>query len=228
MGVDHFNRSCKGAANKRAVGSVCGEIRDGNVHITNCYAVPFEEARNDPRVWYVDHLYHEDMFYMMKKVNAKERFMGWYSTGPKIKPADLEIHQLYRQYTPEPVFLIIDVEPKETELPIEAYYCVDEKTSDPKLKELSEYLGAVLTEDKKKSIPANHQIISNIQDIFNYLPDTGSEDMVKAFSVGTNDMTLALYLGNILRTTIALHDLINTKIPPNPRTRTKKLTKQRT
>ena len=34
------------------------------------------------------------------------------------------------------------------------------------------YLGAVLTEDKKKSIPANHQIISNIQDIFNYLPDT--------------------------------------------------------
>merc|ERR1711907_834558 len=57
-------------------------------------------------------------------------------------------------------------------------------------------------------------IISNIQDIFNYLPDTGDEEMVRAFSVGTNDMTLALYLGNILRTTIALHDLINTKIPP--------------
>merc|ERR1711869_167261 len=83
-----------------------------------------------------------------------------------------------------------------------------------KLKELSDYLGAVLTEDKKKNIPANRQIISNIQDIFNYLPDTGSDDMVKAFSVGTNDMALALYLGNILRTTIALHDLINTKIPP--------------
>merc|ERR1712100_522366 len=83
-----------------------------------------------------------------------------------------------------------------------------------KLKELSDYLGAVSTEDKKKSIPANHQIISNIQDIFNYLPDTGDEEMVRAFSVGTNDMTLALYLGNILRTTIALHDLINTKIPP--------------
>jgi 26S proteasome regulatory subunit N8 len=265
--VDHYNRTCKGAANKRAVGSLCGEIRDGNVHITNSFAVPFEEARNDPRVWYVDHLYHEELFYMMKKVNAKERFMGWYSTGPKIKPADLEIHQLYRQYTPEPVFLIIDVEPKDTELPIEAYYCVDEKTSDPqfkrtfvhlpvavdayeaeevgvehllrdlksrsvstlatrvqekstslkclvkKLQELSAYLAAVLSEDKKKSIPANHQIISNIQDIFNYLPDTGSEDMVKAFSVGTNDMALALYLGNILRTTIALHDLINTKIP---------------
>merc|ERR1712139_110124 len=64
------------------------------------------------------------------------------------------------------------------------------------------------------NIPANNQIISNIQDIFNFLPDTGSEDMVRAFSVGTNDMTLALYLGNILRTTIALHDLINTKIPP--------------
>ena len=37
--VDHYNRTCKGAANKRAVGSLCGEYRDGNIHITNSFAV---------------------------------------------------------------------------------------------------------------------------------------------------------------------------------------------
>jgi 26S proteasome regulatory subunit N8 len=261
--VDHYNRTCKGAANKRAVGSLCGEIRDGNIHITNCYAVPFEEDSRDPRVWYLDHLYHDNMFYMMKKVNAKERFMGWYSTGPRIKPADLEIHQLYRKFTPEPVFLIVDVQmPKEEELPLEAYYCVDEKSSDPqfkrtflhlpvsvdayeaeevgvehllrdmknfsasslatrvqekttslkclvgKLKDISEYLANV----QAGKLPPNHHIISNIQDIFNRLPDTDSEEMIRAFAVGTNDMSLALYVGNLLRTTIALHNLINTKI----------------
>merc|ERR1719321_890397 len=59
----------------------------------------------------------------------------------------------------------------------------------------------------------NHAIIANIQDIFNRLPDTASEDVIKAFAVGTNDVALALYIANLLRTTIALHNLINTKIP---------------
>jgi len=262
--VDHYNRTCKGAANKRAVGSLCGEYRDGNIHITNSFAVPFEEDNRDPRVWYLDHLYHDNMFYMMKKVNAKEKFLGWYSTGPSIKPADLEIHQLYRKFAPEPVFVIVKVtEPKDTELPLEAYYCVDEKTADKqfkrtfvhlpvavdayeaeevgvehllrdmktfsssslatrvqekttslkclvdKIKMLSEYLAAV----QSGKLPANHAIIANIQDIFNRLPDTASEEVIKAFAIGTNDMALALYIANLLRTTIALHNLINTKIP---------------
>lgn len=45
-----------------------------------------------------------------------------YSSGPKIKPADIQIHELYRKYCKEPVFLIMEVQPKENELPMEAYY----------------------------------------------------------------------------------------------------------
>ena len=32
------------------------------------------------------------------QVNTKERIVGWYSTGPKIKPSDLSIHELYRRW----------------------------------------------------------------------------------------------------------------------------------
>lgn len=32
---------------------------------------------------------------MFRKVNARERIVGWYSTGPKIKPNDLSIHQVF-------------------------------------------------------------------------------------------------------------------------------------
>merc|ERR1711924_488200 len=77
-----------------------------------------------------------------------------------------------------------------------------------KLKDIQGYLRKVL--DGK--LPPNHQILHNIQDIFNKLPDTQSEDVVAAFAVGTNDMAMTLYVANLLRTTIALHNLINTKI----------------
>ena len=38
------------------------------------------------------------MFAMLKKVNAREKLVGWYSTGPKIRPGDLKIAQLVRRY----------------------------------------------------------------------------------------------------------------------------------
>jgi 26S proteasome regulatory subunit N8 len=58
---------------------------------------------------------------------ARENVVGWYSTGPKIKPNDLDINNLFTRYTPNPVFVIIDVAPKEEfEIPTKAYVAVEE------------------------------------------------------------------------------------------------------
>merc|ERR1719198_782459 len=127
--VDHYNRVAKGTT-KRVVGTLLGEVCDFKLHVTNCFAVPFEEDPRDPQVWFVDHNFHEEMYAMFKKVNAKERVVGWYSTGPKIKPSDLSIHELYRRYCPEPVLVVMDVQPKDVELPMESYYSIQEQTSD--------------------------------------------------------------------------------------------------
>merc|ERR1712072_632750 len=74
---------------------------------------------------YLDHSYHEQMFAMFKKVNASEKLVGWYSTGPKIKPGDLQIDALVRRYTPNPVMVIVDVKPKDLGIPTEAYMAVE-------------------------------------------------------------------------------------------------------
>lgn len=81
--------------------------------ISHTVAVPFEEDPRKPEIWFVDHNYHENMYGMFKKVNAKEAVVGWYSTGPTIRPADLEINELWRRYTPNPVMVIINVAPTE-------------------------------------------------------------------------------------------------------------------
>merc|ERR1711865_1311617 len=73
--VDHYNRVAKGTT-KRVVGTLVGEVTDLKLHITNCFAVPFEEDPRDPQVWFLDHNFHETMFAMFKKVNTKERVVG--------------------------------------------------------------------------------------------------------------------------------------------------------
>merc|ERR1712217_612901 len=77
-----------------------------------------------------------------------------------------------------------------------------------RLAEISKYLSLVHSD----KLPMNEEIIFQLQEIFNLLPDQDSEELVKSFAMETNDMMLALYLGSILRSPVALHNLINNKI----------------
>lgn len=63
---------------------------------------------------------------MFKKVNAKEKLVGWYHSGPKLRASDLEINELFKRYTPNPLLVIIDVQPKEAGVPTDAYFAVEE------------------------------------------------------------------------------------------------------
>lgn len=91
-----------------------------------CHSVPFEEDEKDPSVWFLDHNYVESMNDMFKKVNAREKLVGWYHTGPKLRASDLEINELFKRYTPNPLLVIIDVQPKESGVPTDAYFAVEE------------------------------------------------------------------------------------------------------
>ena len=120
--VDHYNRIAKDTK-KRVVGILLGEYGDkGVLDITNCYAVPFEEDLNEPHIWFFDHIYHEQMCDMMRKINSKEKIVGWYSTGPSIKKADIDINEIIRRYNSNPVFVIVKVHEVESlGIPTEAY-----------------------------------------------------------------------------------------------------------
>jgi len=88
--------------------------------------VPFEEDDKDPTVWFLDHNYVESMADMFKKINAREKLIGWYHSGPKLRASDLEINELFKRYNPNPLLVIIDVQPKEAGVPTDAYFAVEE------------------------------------------------------------------------------------------------------
>ncbi|KAL1898872.1 proteasome regulatory particle subunit [Sporothrix stenoceras] len=129
--VDHFNRSAATKTrNKRVVGVLLGQNDSKNVRVSNSFAVPFEEDDKDPSVWYLDHNYIEAMNDMFKKINAREKLIGWYHSGPKLRASDLEINELFKRYTPNPLLVIIDVQPKESGVPTDAYFAVEEIKDD--------------------------------------------------------------------------------------------------
>ncbi|KAL2825428.1 maintenance of mitochondrial structure and function-domain-containing protein [Aspergillus cavernicola] len=127
--ADHYGRSAKGTR-KRVVGVLLGENIGQNVRVSNCFAVPFEEDEKDPSVWFLDHNFVESMRDMFKKINAREKLIGWYHSGPKLRASDLEINELFKRYTPNPLLVIVDVQPKEVGVPTDAYFAVDEIKDD--------------------------------------------------------------------------------------------------
>jgi len=223
-------------------------------------------------VFYLDHNYLENMLVMFRKVNAKERVVGFYSTGPQIRPNDLRIHDIVKRFAPTggpgtnvtpPVFVIIDVRPNRQSIPTTAYRVIEEVDSkdggasktfahvpsliaaleaeevgvehllrdinDPtvstvaslikakmaglgtlteKLNDMKHYLEAV-TENR---IKVNQEIVANMQTILNLLPNLNVEELIKAVFVKTNDMHMVIYLSSLIRSVIALHDLVNNKI----------------
>jgi 26S proteasome regulatory subunit N8 len=101
-------------------------IRPRDLQRADTPIVPFEEDEKDPSVWFLDHNYVESMNDMFKKVNAREKLIGWYHTGPKLRASDLEVNELFKRYTPNPLLVIIDVQPKEVGVPTDAYFAVEE------------------------------------------------------------------------------------------------------
>lgn len=67
---------------------------------------------------------------MFKKVNAREKLIGWYHSGPRLRASDLQINELFKRYTPNPLLVIIDVQPKEVGVPTDAYFAVEEIKDD--------------------------------------------------------------------------------------------------
>jgi 26S proteasome regulatory subunit N8 len=212
----------------------------------------------------------ESMLAMFRKVNAKERVVGFYSTGPQIRPNDLRIHDIVQRFLPAntvtpPIFCIIDIRPDRKSMPTTAYKVVEEISTkdgqrqvklsfahvpsqmgaleaeevgvehllrdinDPtvstvaslikgkiaglatlteKLVECKDYLESCVRGEQK----VNPEIVANLQTILNLLPNLNTEDLVRAFIVKTNDMQMAIYLSALIRSVIALHDLVNNRI----------------
>ena len=57
---------------------------------------------------------------------ARERMIGWYHSGPKLRASDLEINEVFKRFMPRPVMVIVDVRPQTVGMPTDTYFAVEE------------------------------------------------------------------------------------------------------
>ncbi|TFK36457.1 maintenance of mitochondrial structure and function-domain-containing protein [Crucibulum laeve] len=128
--TDHHARSVSRNSHKRVVGVLLGQDNGKTINVANSFGIPFEEDEKDSKTWFLDHNYIEGMYDMFKKVNARERMIGWYHTGPKLRASDQEINDLFKRYIARPVMVIVDVRPQTVGIPTDAYFAVEEIKDD--------------------------------------------------------------------------------------------------
>lgn len=104
------------------------------------------------------------MFAMFRKVNARERIVGWYHTGPKLHRNDIAVHNLISKYCSNPVLVIVDPEPKDLGLPTDAYYTVEEVHDDgtPTTKTF-EHVPSEMGAEEAEEVGVEH-LLRDIQD----------------------------------------------------------------
>ena len=76
------------------------------------------------------------------------------------------------------------------------------------LEHIRDYLQKVVS----GKLPMNHTILYQLQDIFNLLPNLHLEEFTTSFAVKTNDQLLLVYLASLIRSVLALHNLIGNKV----------------
>jgi len=80
------------------------------------------------------------------------------------------------------------------------------------LKKRMDTLADYLKKVAAGKLPLNHQILYNLQDIFNLCPNLQLKELVTSLKVNTNDNMLVIYVASLIRSIIALHNLINNKL----------------
>jgi 26S proteasome regulatory subunit N8 len=162
--VDHYNRVARDTQ-KRVVGVLLGEYTDNNVlDVTNCYAVPFEEEKDEPDVWFFDHIYAENMFNMMRRINGKEKIIGWYSSAPKIKKADIQINDILRRYNTNPCFVVCNVTDEQLiGLPTEAYFSQEQVNEDGNMGRIFTHVQSTIGATDAEEVGVEH-LLRDIKD----------------------------------------------------------------
>ena len=95
----------------RVIGTLLGTITDGCIEITECFGVPHMEKKDELFVA-INKDYHKTMYNFHRRINRKEKIVGWYTTtsseGALINDNSSLIHDFYSQECEHPVHIVVD------------------------------------------------------------------------------------------------------------------------
>lgn len=126
--LNHYIRRDK--SQTRVVGTLLGNLLEGNVEVMDCFGIPHEEGEDDAgyRVKFKEN-YHKNMFNFHTRITRSEQVVGWYSTsspdGTLFNDHSTLIDGAYRNECANPVHLVVDTTLQGDSMGIRAFVCQD-------------------------------------------------------------------------------------------------------
>jgi 26S proteasome regulatory subunit N8 len=79
-----------------------------------------------------------------------------------------------------------------------------------RLRNISKYLGDVI----EKRLPVDYEILGIAQSIFNLLPNLTLQDTVQSIMTESDHSALMIFVGQLCRSVVTVHELVNHRHPP--------------
>lgn len=118
--ADHFTRDSIQVKKDRVIGTLFGTQTGREVDVLESFEIAWKvDAAGNVEI---NQQAFEDDMKLFKLAYATYECLGWYSTGDKPRPKDIELHQLMTKYNERPLYLMLDPKAKaERDLPVAVY-----------------------------------------------------------------------------------------------------------
>ncbi|ABW98253.1 prsS12 (nucleomorph) [Hemiselmis andersenii] len=139
----------------KKIGSLLGYYKKKKNFVTSSFRIPFKQKME--KNWFLDQVFMEKMAAMFKKINSREKIIGWYALKKKLNSSESRIHRIFFGYTHRPIFLHLWVSKEINGLIIDIFTEKQKNIKGGKfLKTMAVEIGMLESEEV-----AIHQILSN-------------------------------------------------------------------
>nr|UXY87424.1 26S proteasome regulatory SU [Cryptomonas sp.] len=158
---------------KRIIGCLLGYKKERKISCTSSFRVPFEKDTNG-NSWFLDHNFMEKMADMYKKVNTKEKLVGWYSETEALHKEDTNISRLFFGYSKCPIYILVWTNYKTKGLYVDSFFVRNNVSSEvPIFSNIPATIGMLESEEigvfqilKNSSSAKNLTLTSSIKKCF--------------------------------------------------------------
>lgn len=135
--------------------------------------------------------------------SARERIIGWYHSGPKLRASDLSINKLLRNYIPNPVLVIVHINSQSNDptlgIPTDAYFSIEEiKDDGTTTAETFVHIPSIIEAEEAEEIGVEH-LLRDLKESSGDLATRITAQLESLRGLEGRLREIAQYLGKVLK-----------------------------
>jgi 26S proteasome regulatory subunit N8 len=141
---------------------------------------------------------------------AREKVVGWYHSGPKLRGSDLSINRLLRNYIPNPILVIVhinSVDPTQG-IPTDAYFAIEEiKDDGTTTEETFVHIPSTIEAEEAEEIGVEH-LLRDLKESSGDLATRITSQLESLRGLQSRLKEVAVYLGKVLKNELPVNHAI--------------------